>query len=52
MGQQGDDEVVVAAEGSPKPPQYVALAQVPSVRQPRQAENCLPCHPNLLTDAL
>jgi hypothetical protein len=37
--------VVVAAKGSPKPPQYVAPAQVPSARQRRQAENCLPCHP-------
>jgi hypothetical protein len=35
----------VAAKGSPKLPQYVALAQVPSVRQRRQAENCSPCHP-------
>ena len=35
----------MAAKGSPKPPQYVAPAQVPSVRQRRQVENCLYCHP-------
>jgi hypothetical protein len=43
----------VAAKGSPKPPpQYVALAQVPSVRQRRQAENCLPCHPTFIGRSL
>ena len=35
----------MAAKCSPKPPQYVVLAQVPSMRQRRQAENGLPCHP-------
>jgi hypothetical protein len=39
--------VVLAAEGSPKAAQYLALAQVPSVRQRRQAKNCSPCHPIL-----